>query len=207
MLQLTSCNMSSTEDRQHMSHRNAAKQAEPVCASRADPELGDERPGRGSCEHPPFDSRVPQSPLPSRAHSVGDTATSPETPLPPAACERDLSPSLLSTRKRKHIDTIVDDIPHQQRSHSNTSGAGCFETPPQKALKTVPASAPKLVENKGRFTFCRGVRIRDYRMPIAKTPSTKRDNGQLLCRDRFENREVAGTSPRDVNKYKAVMPR
>lgn len=66
-----------------------------------------------------------------------------------------------------------------------------FEEPSQKKLKPIPANAPRIVEKKGRFTFRKGVRIRDYRvLDIGFIPSPA--STQFQCRDRFDDMELPG---------------
>ena len=91
--------------------------------------------------------------------------------------------------KRRHMETIVDDEPQPRvvKSQSPSIGSGCsaVRSTEQKKLLPVPANAPQDIERKGKYTFVKGVRIKDYRLPLARPLPAHPKTCQYQCRDGF----------------------
>lgn len=104
----------------------------------------------------------------------------------------------LSTRpqKRRRAETITDDGSQGQalkiQCESGISGETTKLSPVRsvaeesKKLQPVPANAPRDMEKWGRFTFIKGVRIRDYQFPTPKSPTPRPQSRQYQCRDSFD---------------------
>lgn len=109
----------------------------------------------------------------------------------------------LPTKRR--LETIVDDIPPSALAKRREQTSSC---PPQRSrqqpttapseskLKQLPPNAPRDIEKKGRYTFRKGVRIRDYQVPTAGDPPPMPSSVQFQCRDGFDGHEafIAGFS-------------
>lgn len=107
--------------------------------------------------------------------------------------------------RRRHLEAIVDNAPEPnvaKRSKSPPSAdvADILMTPPKKKLRRVPPHAPRDIERKGKYTFHKGVQIRDYRVPVARLPPVMSWSRQFQCRDSFDGYEIPAGLPRPMNR-------
>lgn len=110
--------------------------------------------------------------------------------------------------KRRRLETIVDEGPRPEvttcgkRTNSplKRPKQPSTQTTPEKKLKKVPPNAPKVIERKGKYTFRKGVRIRDYRIPVAKSAPAVPWSRQFQCRDSFDGHEIPASLPRAMKK-------
>lgn len=78
-------------------------------------------------------------------------------------------------------------------------------TPTENKLKPVPRNAPRNIETKGKYTIRKGVRIRDYRVPVRATNAclSPSSSPEFQCRDGFDSKETRSDQPppRTIRRY------
>lgn len=74
--------------------------------------------------------------------------------------------------------------------------------PARKKLRPLPRNAPRSIEKTGRYKIRKGVRIRDYSVPLRRQGSTLSSTTGLefQCRDGFTEDEAAEWRPQVVKK-------
>lgn len=127
-----------------------------------------------------------------------------------------------TTALKRRKETIIDDAPKPRqttrlnlRRSAKRVGRNCMVlcTPPkrqlamsevsseqsmEKRLREVPSSAPRLVETKGKYTFRKDIRIRDYYIPPRRTSAPSPWSSAYQCRDGFEPHDAASPKPRSM---------
>jgi hypothetical protein len=80
--------------------------------------------------------------------------------------------------------------------------------PERKRLRPAPRSAPRSIEKTGRYTIRKGVRIRDYNVPLRRQDSTPSSTSGLefQCRDGFTEDEAFEWRPY-VERKRTADPR
>ncbi|KAH8173354.1 hypothetical protein LIA77_07609 [Sarocladium implicatum] len=87
----------------------------------------------------------------------------------------------------------------RKRARNNDVNAERSQMTPQGS-QPVPKSAPRDTVIRGRFTFIKGVRLRDYHLPHAdRRPPMPRD-AAFQCKDGFSEHEAVLGYPRPMTK-------
>ncbi|PHH81849.1 hypothetical protein CDD82_7726 [Ophiocordyceps australis] len=93
------------------------------------------------------------------------------------------------------------DNPIPQTSSLEASNESIQTFPPRiTLLRPVPKSAPRTIEKMGRFTFRKGVRISDYKMPRPAERPDCPESPSWQCRDGFDADETSLGTPRPLAK-------
>lgn len=109
--------------------------------------------------------------------------------------------------KCKYAITLASDVSitselsapvHRGSNSSYTKNSGSVSR--QKGLQPVPRSAPRDTMIRGKFTFTKGIRIRDYELPRTPSHPVVLDDAAFRCRDGFSKGETSLGYPQVMTK-------
>ncbi|PHH66764.1 hypothetical protein CDD81_5896 [Ophiocordyceps australis] len=116
-----------------------------------------------------------------------------------------------SPEREPWADTENDEEKSQDNLVPQTSSLEAsnesIQTPPRRKtfLRPVPRSAPRTIEKMGRFTFRKGVRISDYKMPRPAERPDCPESPSWQCRDGFDADETSLGTPKPLSKRTKLL--
>lgn len=104
--------------------------------------------------------------------------------------------------KAQLLQSLTSQDPERGKLASSTQSDDRFPHTPQKRLQSVPSSAPRDTVTRGKYTFIKGVRLRDYEFP-RQGGNEAVDSAAFQCRDGFSREETSRGYLRTMAKLTA----